>query len=187
MNEAAIRRKRVAAAAGACLLMAWSQPAALADTALAGPAAAKTPIVITADALDFDARSSIVTATGRVRISDGKTTATGGRATLYQTEQRAVLADGPRITGPQGTLHATEIAVAFTARTITRVTARGEAQLESRVGRLSAPTIAITLTDQTVTAEGGVTVLAPPDARATGRRLTYAWTRGVAVLEGDAR
>lgn len=181
------RRGRVAAAAGALLLMAVSHPAAFAAAALAGPTAAKSPITMTADALDVDAQSSIVTATGRVRISDGKTTATAGRATLYRSEQRAVLADGARITGPQGTLQATEIAIAYTTRTITRITARGEAQLESRVGRLTAPTIAIALTDQTVIAEGGVTILAPPDARATGRRLTYGWARGVAVLEGDAR
>ncbi len=175
-------RWRVGAAAGACLLVAVSHPAAL-----AGPPAARSPIIITADALDIDAQSSIVIATGRVRISDGKTTATGGLATLHQSERRAVLADGARVTGPQGTLQATEIAMTYTTQTITRIAAHGEAQLQTRAGRLLAPSITITLTDQTLLADGGVTVLVPPDAKATGRRLTYGWTRGVAILEGDAR
>ncbi|MGQ0550320.1 MAG: LptA/OstA family protein [Armatimonadota bacterium] len=174
---------RFAAVLTALLLMAPGRPAAF-----AGPPPAKTSaITITADAMDIDAQKSVVTATGRVRLSDGRITAAAGRGTLYQNEQRAVLTDGPRMTGPQGTLQAAEIVITYTARNITRVTARGQATLESRIGRLSAPTIAIALADETAIAEGGVSVTAPPDARATGRRLTYAWRRGIAVLEGDAR
>jgi len=177
-------RARFAAVLTALLLMAPGRLAALAGPP---PAAKTSAITITADAMDIDAQKSVVTATGRVRLSDGRITATGGRGTLYQSERRAVLADGARITGPQGTLQAAEIVIAYTTRNITRVTARGQATLESRIGRLSAPTIAIALADETVIAEGGVSVSAPPDARATGQRLTYGWRRGIAVLEGDAR
>ncbi len=162
--------------------------ALLASPAAAAPGAQKSsPITVSADVMSIDAVTRVVTATGRVRITDGVTTATAGRATLYHAEGQAVLADHARLVGPQGVLEATEITIAYTTKAITRIGARGGATLEVEARRLSAPTLAITPATGTVTAEDGVKFLSPPDVVATGQRLTYQRSRGVGVLEGAAR
>ncbi|MGH2405848.1 MAG: LptA/OstA family protein [bacterium] len=165
------------------LLMAVGRPAAFAGP---HPAPKVAPISITADVMDVDAQNGVVTATGRVRITDGRTTGTGGRATLYQAQRRVVLREGAKVTGPQGTLQAAEVAVVYTTSAITRVTARGAASLQGRAGRLSAPSIVVTPADETLVADGDVT-FSTADVQATGRRLTYRWAQGIAILEGDAR
>jgi lipopolysaccharide export system protein LptA len=171
--------------AGLAMLLLTAVP--LIQPVDAAPAAKRGSITITADEMDIDAASGRVTATGRVRVTDGSLTATGGRATLYQAERRAVLAEGAKVSGPQGTLQAAEIEVSYTTTEITRVVARGSAGLQIQAGRLSAPTLVILPAGRTITGEGGVTFSSPPDITATGSRLTYDWARATAVLEGGAR
>jgi len=171
----------------ACLAMLVLTAVPLIQPVDAAPAAKRGSITITADAMDIDAASGRVTATGRVRVTDGNLTATGSRATLYQAERRAVLAEGAKVSGPQGTLQAAEIEVSYTTTEITRVVARGSAGLQIQAGRLSAPTLVILPAGRMITGEGGVTFSSPPDITATGRRLTYDWARATAVLEGGAR
>jgi len=151
------------------------------------PGAAGLRLTVTADAVDVDATTRTVRATGRVRVTDGTIIGTASRGVLYHAQGRGILTGHARVTGPQGVLVGGEIAFAFAGRTLTRIAARGDAALETAAGRLSGATITITPATDTVVAEERVTFLAPPDVVASGRRLTVERTRGRAVLDGDAR
>jgi lipopolysaccharide export system protein LptA len=166
--------------AAACALWLVAVP-------LRGVAAPAPTINVTADAMDVDARTRVVTATGRVRITDGRTTATAGRATLYQREGRAVLSGEARTEWPAGVMTGAEITIAYAGRVITRVAARGGASLALSGVTIGAGEVAVVLAADVVTAAGRVRVTSPPDAVATGDRLTYHRAREAAVLEGDAR
>jgi lipopolysaccharide export system protein LptA len=174
----------------ACGLLAGllaGRPVAAAPATTA-PGAPKPPrITVSADVMSIDAVTRVVMATGRVRITDGVTTATAGRAMLYHSEGRGVLTGHSRVGGPQGVLEATEITIAYTAKAITRIVARGQASLDGATGLLSASTLVISPATDTVTAEEGVRFFTPPDVVATGSRLTYQRSRGLVVLEGAAR
>ncbi len=150
--------------------------------------AAPSPrLSVTADELHADAPTRVVTAAGRVRITDGTTTATAAKATLYHREGRGVLTGQAKVVTPQGVLEGGEITVLYTTTAITRVVARGKASLDVESGLVSAAQITIVPETDTVTAEGEVTFFTPPDVIATGAKLVYRRTRGEAVLEGRAR
>jgi lipopolysaccharide export system protein LptA len=161
-----------------------------AAVALAGPlwgaASATLPLSVTADAMDIDAVTRVVTAAGRVRISDGVITATSRRATLYQAEGRGVLTGEAQAAGPAGVLRGAEITVTFAAKAITRLAARGGARLQSGTLVIDAEMVAVSLADDTVTAAAAVRVAFPPDLVATGARLAYRRASGAATLDGDA-
>jgi lipopolysaccharide export system protein LptA len=159
----------------------------LAAAPLGAVAAPAPTISVTADAIDVDAGARVVTATGRVRITDGRTVATARRATLYQREGRAVLAGEARTAGPAGVMTGAEITIGYAGRAITRLAARGSANLALSGVAIAAEEIAVTLAEDVVTAAGGVRVASPPDTVATGDRLTYHRAREAAVLEGGAR
>lgn len=168
----------------ACLLAATAQATL---PALPATPASRPLLQVSADALQVDARTLVAVAVGRVRITDGTTTATAARATLYQREGRGVLSGRARVMGPQGVLEGEEIAVEFTPRTITRVVARGAASLEAETLLVTARMVTIIPAADSVTAEREVTLLVPPDIIATGARLVYLRARGVASLEGRGR
>ncbi len=177
----------------ACVLTACGLAAGLLGPRLgvarAGPdpAPKRSPISITADALSIDTATRIVTATGNVRVTNGTMTASAGRATLYQAEGRAVLTDGPRVSGSQGVLEGAEVSILFSAKAVSQIVARGKARLEAKEGRLSAPTITLDPRTGAVSGKGGVSLLVPPDVVATGRDVLVERSRGFALLEGEAR
>jgi lipopolysaccharide export system protein LptA len=142
---------------------------------------------VTADELYADAPARVVTAAGRVRITDGTTTATAARATLYHREGRGVLTGKAKVVTPQGVLEGAEITVDYTTSAITRIVARGKASLDVENGLVSAAQVTIVPETDAVTAQGEVTFFTPPDLIATGARLVYRRTRGDVVLEGRAR
>ncbi|MDR7521369.1 MAG: LptA/OstA family protein [Armatimonadota bacterium] len=165
-------------------------PPALAQAVSPAPAATpggRPPLHISADEMHIDAATRVAVAVGRVRISDGTTTATAARATLYHREGRGVLAGQARVRGPQGLLEGDEITVWYTARAITRIVARGAASLEAEASLVTARVVTIAPSADTVTAEREVTLFVPPDVVATGARLVYQRARGTAVLEGRGR
>lgn len=167
-------------------------PSAAAPGATPAPAATPAPpssprLSVTADELQVDAPARVVTAAGRVRITDGTTTATAARATLYHREGRGVLTGKAKVVTTQGVLEGAEITVHYTASAITRIVARGKASLDVENGLVSAAQVTIVPETDTVTAAGEVTFFTPPDLIATGARLVYRRTRGEAVLEGRAR
>jgi lipopolysaccharide export system protein LptA len=151
----------------------------------AAPAAQQ--LSVTADTMDIDAATRVLTATGHVRISDGRTTATAMRATLFQREGRGVLAGEARVRSPQGVLGGNEITVDYTTALITRITASGAASLDAEEVRITAQTIVIVPTTDTMTAHRDVTFSAKPDIVATGAELTYQRSMGVTTLQGQAR
>jgi lipopolysaccharide export system protein LptA len=173
---------RLAVVAGA---LAWMATAAAAAPPSASVRAAR--VEISAEAMTVDAAARVVSATGRVAISDGTTTATAHRATLYHREGRAVLSGDARVRGPQGDLEGQEITVLYTPAVITRITARGSAALDAEGVLASAQAIAIDLRSDVVRAEPDVTLFTPPDVVGRGSRLTYDRRRRLVVLEGRAR
>jgi lipopolysaccharide export system protein LptA len=81
-------------------------------------------------------------------------------------------------------LEGLEITLRFTPTRLKEVTARGEASIETRRGVLFAHEITIVLTEDRLTATGGVRVFAPPDMLATGSGLTYNRRTGRVTLAG---
>lgn len=145
------------------------------------------PISVTADVMNIDAVSRVVTAEGRVRITDGMITATAERATLYQQQGRGVLSGEARAAGPSGVLKGAEMTITYVTRAITRLAARGRASLAAKDLTITAGMVTMSLVDDTVTADEAVVVMSPPDVIASGAHLTYRRARGAAALEGSAR
>lgn len=163
--------------------------AALATTVMGMAGSARgvqAGVTIAADSMQVDAVTKVARAVGRVRISDGLTTATAERATLYHGEGRGVLSGQARVVAPQGVLGASEIAVRFTASEIVRVFATGSATLEVEGGVVSAAAVTIVPREETARATGGVKYSTQGGVVATGRSLTYDRRNGAAVLEGQA-
>ncbi len=159
---------------------------ALALAAAGRAHAGQAGVTISADSMQVDAVTRVATAVGRVRISDGLTTASAERATLYHGEGRGVLSDRAKVVTPQGALAASEIAVRFTASEIVRVYASGSATLEVEGGVVSAAAILIVPREETARATGGVSYSTRGGLVATGRSLTYDRRGGAAALEGQA-
>lgn len=170
----------------------WLGPAGFAAPPAAVPATTPAPqpsprLSVTADELLSDAATRVVKAAGRVRITDGTTTATAARASLYYGEGRGVLTGQAKVVTPQGVLEGTEITVHYTTAAIKRIVARGKASLDVESGLVSAASITMVPETDVVTAQGEVTFFTPPDLIASGAKLIYRRTRGEAVLEGRAR
>ena len=185
-----VRTARVTLLALAAAVLWFGMAAGQAAPSAAAPAATPAPsprLSVTADELHADALTRVVTAAGRVRITDGTTTATAARATLYHREGRGVLTGQAKVVTPQGVLEGGEITILYTTSAITRVVARGKASLEVENGLVSAAQVTIVPETDTVTALGEVTLFTPPDLIATGTRLVYMRARGEALLEGRAR
>ncbi|MGQ0568783.1 MAG: LptA/OstA family protein [Armatimonadota bacterium] len=185
MSPSPVRRLALCLAAG-LLAGSGAAHAAAAPARPVGPTPG-TRVSISADELSIDAASRVARATGHVRITDGVTTAMSSRATLFQKEGRGVLAGQARVVGPSGVLEGDEITVEYTARAIRRIVARGTASLEVETSLVSAQAVTLVPSTDTVTAEPRVTVFTKPDLVATGNRLTYRRSRGIAVLDGRAR
>ncbi len=179
-------------AAAMWLLAAAGSPGP--STAAPGPVPSATPaprpsprLVVTADELRADAAARVVSAAGRVRITDGVTTATAERATLYYGEGRGVLTGQARVVAPQGVLEGAEITVLYTSAAIRHVVARGKASMDVEGGLVTAVQVSVVPEADTISAQGEVVIFTPPDIIATGARLVYRRARGEAVLEGRAR
>ncbi|MDR7419915.1 MAG: LptA/OstA family protein [Armatimonadota bacterium] len=177
--------RRIVAGLTAAILLVLSTvaPGAL---AAASPASGRR-LEISADEMAVDASARTARAAGRVRISDGQTVATADRATLYHREGRGVLSGNARVVGSQGDLEAEQITILYTTTTITRITARGSASLDTEGVVTSAQVITLDPATSTMRAERGVTAFTKPDVVATGARLTYQRAQGRIVLEGAAR
>lgn len=162
--------------------------AAGASVAGGGASAAPAPRVVTirADTIEVDAAGQVATAT-RVSISDGRTTATAARATLYHASGRGVLSGDAKVEAPQGVLEGREITVTYTRTSITRIVAQGQASLETAEALISAPQVALDPATEVVTGRGGVRVFVPPDVVATGVVLSYDRRRDVLLLRGGVR
>ncbi len=171
--------------------------AAVAAGLLAGPVAgsqspsarptAKPQVTITADVMHLDATTLMGTATGRVRITDGTTTATAARATVFHREGRGVLAGQARVAGPQGMLEGEEITVEYTTASITKIVATGQASLDVEGSLVSARVVTIVPSTDTVTAQRDVTFFTKPDIIARGTELVYQRSKGQVTLQGQAR
>lgn len=182
--------RRQVTGAGLVALLALSSGApgaAGAPGGAAGRAPAVRIVEIAADAIAIDAATGDGEAWGRVRVTDGRATATAERARLVRREGQAVLTGAARVVAPQGALAAREITVTFTRQAITRVVARGQANLEAEEIRVQAPGITVVPAREEVTADGGVVLAVPPDVTARGRRFAYRRAQGQMTLEGDAR
>jgi lipopolysaccharide export system protein LptA len=142
---------------------------------------------ISADVMAVDAATRIARASGRVRITDGRTLATAERATLFHNEGRGVLVGQARVKGPQGELEGREITISYTTKAITRIVARGTASLDAQGALTSANTITITPATEMLVAGRDVSVFVEPDIVGRGTRLTYERARQRVVLEGRAR
>jgi lipopolysaccharide export system protein LptA len=180
--------ERLARIAMAAILVAL--PTAAAQTvASSGPATpARRPLLqITAETIRVDAQTQVAIATGRVRVTDGTTTAEAARGTVYRREGRGVLRGNVRVVGPQGVLEGETVTVEFTTRAITRVVARGAASLEAEGMLVTAQVVTIVPAADSVTAERAVTLFVPPDIIATGPRLVYVRARGMSTLVGRWR
>ncbi|MDR7536281.1 MAG: LptA/OstA family protein [Armatimonadota bacterium] len=175
--------RRRAAGAGLVALLALSGGA----PAGSAPAAAVRVVQITADEITVDATTGDGAASGRVRVTDGQTTATADRARLARREGQVVLTGAARVVAPQGALAAREITVTFTRQAITRLVARGQASLEAEEMRLQAPGITIVPAREEVAADGGVALAVPPDVTARGQRFAYQRVGGQMLLDGDVR
>lgn len=185
MSPSAVRRLALCLAAG-LLAGSGAAHAVAAPARPAGPTPG-TRVSISADELSIDAAARVARAVGHVRITDGVTTATSSRATLFQKEGRGMLTGQARVVGPSGVLEGDEITVEYTARAIRRVVARGTASLEVETSLVSAQAVTVVPSTDTVTAGPRVTVFTKPDLVATANRLTYRRSRGIAVLDGRAR
>lgn len=182
-------RERIAGALVAAALAGSLAAGSAVAFAIAAPATppAVSQVAITADAMSIDAATRVATASGRVRITDGKTTATAARATLFQKEGRGVLVGEARVTGPQGVLEGEEIRVEYTTAAITKITASGNASLDVEGGLVSARIVTIVPSTDTVTAQRDVTFFSKPDIIAKGAELVYQRAKGIAMLQGQAR
>ncbi|MDR7544215.1 MAG: LptA/OstA family protein [Armatimonadota bacterium] len=174
-------------AAAVVATLAWMATATAAAPAPPSAPARAARVEISADAVTVDAATRVVRATGRVAVSDGSTTASAGRATLYHREGRVVLSGDARVRAPQGDLEGQEITVLYTPARITLVVARGSATLDAEGVLTSARTITIDLQRDVLRAEPEVTLFTLPDVVARGSRLTYDRRRRLVVLEGRAR
>jgi len=154
--------------------------------AASAPPSGRT-IVIEADTVAVDARTSAATASGRVRISDGVRTATAAHAIIQRRQGRGVLTGDAAVTDSRGTISGSEITITFTANAITNIVARGSAGLETSTTLVNAGVIRLIPATDMATAEQQVTVFTKPDIIATGSRLAYWRARGQIALEGPVR
>lgn len=73
--------------------------------------AAKTPVEITADAIEYDAPSGLMVATGGVRITQGQTVMTGAEAKYNVKSQEGQLSGGVHAVNQDATLTAAQVKV----------------------------------------------------------------------------
>ncbi len=184
MNDRRITRSLTAAALAGSLLAA---PASAVVLAAAAPPPPASQVTITADTMSIDAATRVATASGRVRVTDGKTTATATRATLFQKEGRGVLEGEALVRGSQGVLAGDQIVVEYTTAAITKITASGKASLDVEGALVTAQAVSIVPATDTVTAQRDVTFFAKPDIVARGAELVYQRSKGIATLQGQAR
>jgi lipopolysaccharide export system protein LptA len=159
--------------------------AAILPAGAAAGAAAGTPLTITADEMATDAAGTVV-ATGRVRVTDGRTVAEGARLVLDPRRRTAVFTPGT-VRGPQGALRGRRVIVSFTTTRVTEVRAEGDAAAEQRTTRIAADVVALRLRDGSVAADGRVRVLAAPDIQAAGTRLLFKERTDLLTMAGPVR
>ncbi|WP_188399335.1 LptA/OstA family protein [Sporomusa sp. GT1] len=108
---------------------------------LAGAApqpAAKTPVEITANAIEYDAPSGIMHATGGVRITQGQTVMTGAEAKYNVKSQEGQLTGGVQAVSQDATLSAAQVQ---TYKNNSHLIARGDAVLTKGDKRLTGPQV----------------------------------------------
>jgi lipopolysaccharide assembly outer membrane protein LptD (OstA) len=167
---------------------AWASILLLAGglAALAPPPAEAAQVVLTANQLTVDAQTGVLEASGSVRISDGRTVATGSRLTLNSKSNTATLLDG-QVKDPRGLLKGRSVTVYFTRSRVTRALARGNASLAIADRSLTAGEVDLRLTDNQVRATGAVRYTMPPDIVVAGSNLIYDRAAGTLRLEGPVR
>ncbi len=106
--------------------------------AQAAAPAAKTPVEIAAETIEYDATSGLMTATGGVRITQGQSVMTGDRAEYNTKSQEGHLTGGVQAVSQEATLTAAEVR---TYNNNTQLTAWGDAVLTKGDQRLTGPRI----------------------------------------------
>ncbi|MDF2875760.1 MAG: lptA [Sporomusa sp.] len=107
--------------------------------ALAAPqSAAKTPVEIAADSIEYDSASGIMLATGGVRITQGQSVMTGAQAEYNTKSQEGYLTGGISAVNQDATLTAAEVK---TYKNNTHLIAFGDAVLTKGEQRLTGPRI----------------------------------------------
>ncbi len=106
--------------------------------ALAAAPAPKTPVEIAAEAIEYDANSGLMTATGGVRITQGQSVMTGDRAEYNTKSQEGYLTGGVQAVSQEATLTAAEVR---TYNNNTQLVAWGGAVLTKGDQRLTGPRI----------------------------------------------
>lgn len=112
--------------AGSLLAMAAPQPAA------------KTPVEIVADSIDYDSTSGLMKANGAVRITQGEAVMTAAMAEFNTKSQEGRLTGGVNAVNQDATLTADEVQ---TYKNNTHLIALGSAVLTKGDSRLTGPTI----------------------------------------------
>ncbi len=139
--------------------------------ALAAPAWGAV-LTLTASTLTADAATGVAVAEGGVRLTDGVTIATGRRLVL-DTRRRTATLDAGTVRSADGTLVAQTITARYLRTRLTEVTASGAPTLAMRRGTLSAAQIVLLVSEERLTATGGVRLTAPSGLAARGARLEY--------------
>ena len=98
----------------------------------------KAPVEIVADAIDYDAATGIMNATGTVRITQGEAVMTGAHAQYDTKKQEGSLTGGVNAVNQDMTLNAAEIQ---TFKNNTQLIASGDAVLTKGDKRLSGPRV----------------------------------------------
>lgn len=118
------------------------------------------PTRITSDSLDYNTRSHVASAYGKVRIARDSLAAESGRAVVYRDEKRAVLVVSPRASDSHGATEGDTLELFWNDKELKRVVARTQARAVYR----TRPTAN---REETSTATGDRVVLELKDQRAS--------------------
>lgn len=141
-----------------------------------------------ADSLTTNATAQTVTARGHVWVTDGIFVARAVAAQYAQRTRQLVLAGGVIVRSAEGLLRAREVTLSLNGnQQVQLITARGNVHVETRGRSISAQRVTYLPATGAATASGAITMIAPPDFRATGEDLIANLAHDVATLTGRAR
>lgn len=151
------------------------------------PAAGATTLELRADVLTVDTVRRVIEARGRVRLTDGRSVARADHAVYALRDRRVTLSGAVSIADPDGSLQSRQAVLYLTSgRTIERIDASGDVEVEARERVLRADEVTYTVAARALTARGHVQYFTPPDIIMSGDDLIIKG-RDVAVLKGHAR
>lgn len=107
--------------------------------------AAKTPVELVADTIDYDSKQGVINATGTVRITQGQAIITGAKAEYNTNSQEGRITGGVKAVNQDATLTAAEVQ---TYKNNTYLVAIGDAVLTKGENRLTGPRVEYTADTQ---------------------------------------